>query len=65
MNQEQWDLMFRKKRKLRELSRAKERVKQLERELRGEPVRQDDALYVPDFLRPQAGSSQSDSRPAG
>lgn len=64
MNDKQFDLMIRKKRKLRELDRAKDRVKRLERELRGEPVQPEDAFFVPDFLRPDAGSGHAVSRTA-
>jgi len=42
-----------KARKLHELRRAKERVRQLERELRGEPVKPEEPDYVPEFLRAQ------------
>jgi hypothetical protein len=40
-----------KKRKLRELRRARERVKELERQLRGEPAKPEESAYVPEFLR--------------
>jgi hypothetical protein len=40
--------------KLRELQRAKEHVKQLERELRGEPVRAQESERIPEYLRPRA-----------
>ena len=40
-----------KKRKLKELRRARERVKQLERQLRGEPAKPEEPAYVPEFLR--------------
>ena len=40
-----------KLRKLRALHRARERVKQLERELRGEPAKPEESSYVPEFLR--------------
>jgi len=36
--------------KLRELRRARERVRQLERQLRGEPTRPEEPTYVPKFL---------------
>jgi hypothetical protein len=42
-----------KARKLKELRRAKDRVKQLERELQGEPAKPDQSSYVPEFLRMQ------------
>jgi hypothetical protein len=40
-----------KVRKLKALHRARERVKQLERELRGEPAKPEESSYVPEFLR--------------
>jgi hypothetical protein len=40
-----------KARKLTALRRARERVKQLERELRGEPAKPEKASSVPEFLR--------------
>ena len=40
-----------KKRKLKELRRGRERVKQLERQLRGEPDKPEESAYVPEFLR--------------
>jgi hypothetical protein len=40
-----------KKQKLRELRRARERVQQLERQLRGEPSKAEESAYVPEFLR--------------
>jgi hypothetical protein len=39
---------------LSDLHRARERVKQLERELRGEPRKPERPIYVPEFLRPEA-----------
>jgi hypothetical protein len=36
--------------KLKELNRAKARVRQLERELRGEPARPEEPPYIPEFL---------------
>jgi hypothetical protein len=40
-----------KARKLKALHRARERVRQLERELRGEPAKPEESSYVPEFLR--------------
>ena len=40
--------------KLRELRRARDRVSQLERELRGEPARPMEAASIPEFLRRRA-----------
>jgi len=42
-----------KQHKLRELRRARERVRQLERELNGAPGRSAEPTQVPEFLRPQ------------
>jgi hypothetical protein len=44
--------------KLKELSLAKARVRQLERELRGEPAKPEEPPYVPEFL------AQQPARPA-
>ena len=40
--------------KLRALRRARERVRQLERELNGAPARLEDPPQVPEFLRPSS-----------
>jgi hypothetical protein len=42
-----------KGRKLKALHRARERVRQLERELRGEPAKPEESGHVPEFLRRQ------------
>ncbi|HEX4649575.1 MAG TPA: hypothetical protein VH111_12160 [Steroidobacteraceae bacterium] len=42
-----------KTRKLKELHRARARVLQLERELRGEPAKADEPFYIPEFLAQQ------------
>ena len=60
MSHEELELIIRKARKLNELRRAKERVKRLERELRGEPVPPEDAPHVPDFLRVRVGARWAD-----
>ena len=39
--------------KLKALHRARARVQQLERELRGEPSRPEESVVVPEFLRKQ------------
>lgn len=39
--------------KLKALHRARARVQQLERELRGEPARAEEPVFVPDFLHKQ------------
>jgi hypothetical protein len=44
--------------KLKELSLAKARVRQLERELRGEPAKPEEPPYIPEFL------AQQPARPA-
>jgi hypothetical protein len=56
MSHEELELTIRKARKLKELRRAKERVKRLEQELRGAPVQPEDPPYVPEFLRVQRGA---------
>ena len=38
--------------KIRALRHARERVRQLERELNGEPAKREDPAHLPDFLRP-------------
>lgn len=43
-----------KAQKLKELKRARARVMQLERELRGEPVRPEEPSIIPEFLAQQA-----------
>ena len=49
-----------KARVLKELRRAKERVRQLERELRGLPAQPEESSDVPEFLRlPAAGGPAS------
>jgi hypothetical protein len=57
MSDNQLTEMVSKRQKLNELRRAKERVKQLERELRGEPGKLEEPVYVPEFLRTQLGSA--------
>lgn len=51
MSEEQLQQIVGKASKLNELRRAKDRVRQLERELRGEPVKPQEPDYVPEFLR--------------
>jgi len=53
MSDEQLERVIGKARKLNELRRAKDRVRQLERELRGDPARPAESRYVPQFLRTQ------------
>jgi hypothetical protein len=40
-----------KRHKLRALRQARERVRQLERELGGEPAKREEPLHLPEFLR--------------
>jgi len=60
MSHEELELIIGKARKLKELRRAKEHVKRLERELRGEPVQPEDAPHVPEFLRAQVDTRWAD-----
>ena len=57
MSDEELEQIIHKARMFTELRRAKERVKQLERKLRGEPVHPEDSSYVPEFLRVQVGAA--------
>jgi len=41
-----------KQQKLRALRHARERVRQLERELSGEPAKREEPPHLPQFLRP-------------
>jgi hypothetical protein len=45
--------------KLRALRRARERVRQLERELNGAPARPEDPPRIPEFLQPQGSPPAS------
>jgi hypothetical protein len=51
MSDNELEQIIGKARRLKELRRAKERVRQLERELRGEPPRPEQPSWVPEFLR--------------
>jgi hypothetical protein len=53
--------MIRKRHQFRKLALARERVKQLERELYGEPVKPEDPPFVPPFLRVQVGNGPKKS----
>ena len=53
MNDYELEQIIGKARRLKELRRAKERVRQLERELRGGPPRPEEPAWVPEFLRTQ------------
>jgi hypothetical protein len=56
MSDDEVRLVVRKKQKLKELQRARKRVKQLERELQGEPEEPEESAFVPEFLRPLVAS---------
>lgn len=60
MSDYELEQIIRKRHQFRKLLLARERVKQLERELRGEPVKPEDAPYVPEFLRLQVGTEWAD-----
>jgi hypothetical protein len=53
MSDDELQRVIGKARRLKELRRAKERVRQLERELRGEPSKPQESIWVPEFLRAQ------------
>lgn len=62
MNDYELEQIIRKKRQFRKLLLARERVKQLERELRGEPIRPEEApTNVPQFLRALGANGLVDS----
>ena len=54
MSTDELEQIVAKARKLRELRRARERVRQLERQLRGEPPGPEEPTYIPKFLTPPA-----------
>jgi hypothetical protein len=56
MSDDELERVIGKARRLKELRRAKERVRQLERELRGEPAKPHEPTWVPEFLRVQVSS---------
>jgi hypothetical protein len=56
MSDDQLNPVASKRQTLNELRRARERVKQLERELRGEPRKLEGPVYIPEFLRPEIGA---------
>jgi hypothetical protein len=60
MSDEELEQVTHKARMFTELRRAKERVKRLERELRGEPVQPEVSPYVPEFLRVQVATAWAD-----
>ena len=51
MSDDELEQVIGKKRALRELRRARERVQQLERQLCGEPAKPEEPTYIPEFLR--------------
>jgi len=51
MSDDELQRVIGKARRLKELRRAKERVRQLERELRGETAKPAESTWVPEFLR--------------
>jgi hypothetical protein len=57
MSHDELQQVIGKARMFKELRRARERVRQLERELRGEPARPEESTWVPEFLRVQVGSA--------
>jgi hypothetical protein len=59
MSDDQLNQIVGKRQRLNELRRAKERVKQLERELRGQPRKLEEPVYIPKFLRPQVGTGRA------
>jgi len=61
MSDNQLEQIIGKARRLKELRRAKERIRQLERELRGEPPRPEEPTWVPEFLRTQVSSGTGES----
>ena len=50
MSTDELEQIVAKARKLRELRRARERVRELERQLRGEPSKPEEPTYIPKFL---------------
>ncbi len=56
MSDNELEQIIGKARRLKELRRAKERVRQLERDLRGETPRPEEPIWVPEFLRTQVSS---------
>ncbi len=64
MMQDDLEQIVGKARKLHELRRARNRVRQLERELRGEPVKPEEPDYVPEFLRAPASGGRANTVPA-
>jgi hypothetical protein len=56
MSDYQLEPIIRKRHQFRKLALARERVKQLERELRGVPVKPEDPPFVPQFLRVPVGN---------
>ena len=61
MSTDELEQIVAKARKLRELRRARERVRQLERQLRGEPSKPEEPTYIPKFLAPAASRGVSNA----
>jgi hypothetical protein len=59
MSTDELEQIVAKARKLRELRRARERVRELERQLRGEPTRPEEPTHIPKFLTPPAARGVS------
>jgi hypothetical protein len=60
VNHDELEQVVGKLRKLKALQRARERVKRLEQELRGEPVGPEASNDVPEFLRMLTGVGFTD-----
>jgi hypothetical protein len=56
MSHDELQTIVGKARRFKELRRAKERVRQLERELRGEPAKPEESPWIPEFLRAQVSA---------
>lgn len=60
MSTDELEQIVAKARQLRELRRARERVRTLERQLRGEPSKPEEPAYIPKFLtHPASGGISS------
>jgi hypothetical protein len=59
MSTDELEQIVAKARKLRELRHARARVRQLERQLRGEPPKPEEPTYIPNFLTPPASRGVS------
>jgi hypothetical protein len=59
MSTEELEQIVAKARKLLELRRAREHVRRLERQLRGEPSKPEEPTYIPRFLKHPAARGVS------